>query len=64
MADNRFTDISKNLTELSSPSVKSKRSAINLCASVERDARVVSTNEAGVDKTADILADKINAQPA
>lgn len=43
MADNRFADMLKNVTEPSSPSVKSKRSPINFGASVERDARVVST---------------------
>jgi hypothetical protein len=43
MADNRFTDMLKNVTELPSPSVKYKRSPIDFGASVERDAKVVST---------------------
>jgi DNA-binding Lrp family transcriptional regulator len=43
MADNRFMDMLKNVTEPRSPSVKSKHSPIDFGASVERDAKVVST---------------------
>ncbi len=43
MAENRFTDMLKNVAEPPSPSSKSKRRPIDFGASVERDDKVVST---------------------
>ena len=43
MAENRFSDMLKNVAEPPSPSSKSKRRPIDFGASVERDDKVVST---------------------